>query len=187
VRDHVRYPAVAVLVDTDYAQHPSAALDAAVLIMAQVIPGPSARIGTALPTSGDVTLAGYQPLDSDGSLWRGHGPHDLPKPTNVDGGPIVQPYEPAGCVAAASALDVSAARVMVPCGLVPGASGGGLYAEQDGEVVLVGILSTVTADLAANGVVPLGALQELLQHPEQYAHGFSTAQAHHEHDRVERS
>jgi hypothetical protein len=187
VRDHVRYPAVAVLVDTDYAQHPSAALDAAVLIMAQVIPGPSARIGTALPESGDVTLAGYQPLDRDGGLWRGHGPHDLPKPTNADGGPVVQPYAPAGCVAAASALDVSAARVMVPCGLVPGASGGGLYTEQDGEVVLVGILSTVTADLAANGIVPLAALQELLQHPEQYAHGFSTAQAHHEHDRVERS
>ena len=58
VRDHVRYPAVAVLVDTDYAKHPSAALDAAVLIMAQVIPGPSARIGSALPDSGDADAGG---------------------------------------------------------------------------------------------------------------------------------
>ena len=82
---------------------------------------------------------------------------------------------------------MSTARVMVPCGLIPGASGGGLYNEENGEIVLVGILSTVTADLSANGIVPLAALQELLQHPEQYAHGFSTAQAHHEHDRVERS
>jgi hypothetical protein len=76
---------------------------------------------------------------------------------------------------------------MVPCGLVPGASGGGLYAEENGELVLVGILSTVTADLTANGVVPLDALQELLQHAERYAHGFSTADVHHEHVRTQRS
>jgi len=93
----------------------------------------------------------------------------------------------AGCVVSVDALKVSATRVTVPCGLIPGASGGPLFAEVDGKLVLVGILSTVTADLAANGIVPLAALQELLQHPEQYAHGFSTAQAHHEHDRVERS
>ena len=62
--------------------------------------------------------------------------------------------------------------MIVPCGLVPGASGGGLYAEQDGELVLVGILSTVTADQTANGVVPLASVQELLEHPDRYAHGF---------------
>ncbi len=58
VRDDIRYTAVAVLVDTDYHDHPSAELDAAVLVMAQVIPGPSARVGSALPDSGQVTLAG---------------------------------------------------------------------------------------------------------------------------------
>jgi len=43
--------------------------------------------------------------------------------------------------------------------------------------VLVGILSTVTADLSANGVVPLASLHELLEHPDRYAHGFHRTQA----------
>jgi hypothetical protein len=165
VRDHHRYPAVAVLVNTDYLDHRSEEVDVAVLVMAQVIPGPSARVGTSLPTRGDVTLAGYQPIDSDGTLLRGRATKGHLLPEDL-------PYRPAGCVAPVHSLQVSAARVMVPCGLVPGASGGGLFTEVNGELVLVGILSTVTADLSANGIAPLAALHELLEHPEQYAHGF---------------
>src|SRR3954452_5414232 len=77
VRDRVRYPAVAVLVNTEYHDHPSEALDAAVLVMAQVIPGPSVGVASALPDSGSVTLAGFQPLDSDGSLLRGPRRHEV--------------------------------------------------------------------------------------------------------------
>ena len=76
---------------------------------------------------------------------------------------------------------------MMPCGLVPGASGGGLYTEVNGEIELVGILSTVTADHTANGIVPLASLQELLNNPERYTHGFGGGNAHHEQTRVERS
>lgn len=166
VRDHVRYPAVDVLVDPRYHDHPSEEFDAAVLVMAQPIPGPSVRVGVALPDSGSVTLAGLQPLDTDGSLLRGRRREDLA------GVGSTLPYHPAGCTDPVDALDASAARVLVPCGLVPGASGGGLYAEQDGELVLIGIISTVTADQQANGVVPLASLQDLLAHPERYAHGF---------------
>ena len=71
VRNGIKYPAVAVLVNTEYADHPREEIDAAVLIMEQVIPGPSAELGIALPTSGEVALAGFQPLDSDGTLLRG--------------------------------------------------------------------------------------------------------------------
>jgi len=177
VRDHVRYPAVDVLVDTRYHDHPSEAFDAAVLVMAQPIPGPSVRVGADLPDSGSVTLAGFQPLDTDGSLLRSR--------TGVDAETAL-PYGAAGCVDQIDALNVSADRVIVPCGLVPGASGGGLYAEQHGELVLVGILSTVTSDLAANGVVPLASLQELLAHPERYAHGFH-AEAGRSADRADES
>jgi hypothetical protein len=187
VRDHLRYPAVAVLVDTDYLDHPSAELDAAVLIMAQAIPGPSARVGSALPASGQVTLAGYQPIDSDGTLLRGSRPNDHPLPKAATGTRIEIPYRPAGCVASVRSLEVSAARVMVPCGLIPGASGGGLYAEENGELVLVGILSTVTADLSANGIVPLASLHELLEHPDRYAHAFHGQHAHPAQARLELS
>jgi hypothetical protein len=177
VRDHMRYPAVAVLVDTDYVDQPSEALDAAVLIMAQVIPGPSARVGSVLPGSGPVTLAGFQPVDSDGSLMRDLRPHGRLLPNGSTGAPVAVPYWPAGCVDSVRSLAVSPARVMVPCGLVPGASGGGLFTEDNGELVLVGILSTVTADLSTNGIVPLAALHELLDHPDRYAHGFSAGGA----------
>src|SRR4051794_20833300 len=172
VRDHIRYPAVAVLVDTEYHDHPSEALDAAVLVMAQVIPGPSVGVASALPDSGSVTLAGFQPLDSDGSLLRGPRRHE------VAGEDSVLPYQPGGCSQPVEALDVSTARVLVPCGLVPGASGGGLFAEQGGQLVLVGIISTVTAGERGNGIVPLSSLQKLLQHPDRYAHGFHAAGAH---------
>ena len=175
VRDHHRYPAVAVLVDTEYFEHPSEERDVAVLIMAHAIPGPSARVGSSLPDSGQVTLAGYQPMDSDGTLLRGSGTNHHPLPQAAIGTPNVLPYGPAGCVASVQSLEVSAARVIVPCGLVPGASGGGLFTVDNGELVLVGILSTVTADQSANGVVPLASLHELLEHPDRYAHGFHGA------------
>ena len=180
VRDHHRYPAVAVLVDTDYFEHPSEELDAAVLVLAEVLPGPSARVGLALPDSGQVTLAGFQPLDSDGSLLRGGGPNDHQVAKDASGTPVALPYEPAGCVESARSLEVSGARVMVPCGLVPGASGGGLYTEDHGELVLVGILSTVTSDLTANGIVPLASLQKLLDHPDRYGNGFTARHVHRE-------
>ena len=175
VRDHARYPAVAVLVDLRFHDHPSESLDAAVLVMAQAIPGPSVRVGASLPDGGSVTLAGFQPIDGDGSLFR--GPRTEPQLKGAVGTGTATAFQPAGCVESVDALEVSAARVVVPCGLVPGASGGGLYAEQDGELVLVGILSTVTADQQANGVVPLASLQELLEHPDRYDHGFHAVDA----------
>ena len=98
VRNHVRYPAVAVLINTAYFDHPSEELDVAVLIMAQVIPGPSARVGTSLPNSGQVTLAGYQPIDSDGSLMRDRQPDNGPLSQGATGTPNDVPYRPAGCV-----------------------------------------------------------------------------------------
>jgi len=138
--------------------------------MAEVISGPSARVGSAFPDSGQVTLAGFQPVDSDGTLLRGHrlNGHLASKGAT--------PNQPAGCVESVPSLEVSAARVMVPCGLVPGASGGGLFTEDDGELVLVGILSTVTSDRSTNGIVPLASLQKLLVHPDRYEHQFTTAQ-----------
>jgi len=180
VRDNVTYTSVAVLVDTDYHDHPTSELDAAVLVMANVIPGLGARVGSTLPVSGQVTLAGFQPIDDDGTLLRdprriGHHMADGDAQTRID-----MSYRPAGCVDSAASLDVSDARVMVPCGLVPGASGGGLFIENDGELVLVGIVSTVTADLRANGVVPMTALHELLDHPDLYRHEFSNQHMHRE-------
>ena len=58
----------------------------------------------------------------------------------------------------------------MPCGLIPGASGGGLFVESNGELVLVGVISTVATNLTFNGVVPLAAVHELLANPVEYTH-----------------
>ena len=76
----------------------------------------------------------------------------------------------AGCVQPVDALVVTAAVVEVQCGLIPGSSGGGLFVQRGQGLSLVGIISTVSADITANGVVPLASLHELLQHPERYEH-----------------
>jgi hypothetical protein len=121
-------------------------------------------------------LAGLQPTDGGGTLLRGNSPDDRPLPTDATGNRTTIKYPTAGCVEAAPALKVTPTLVTMRCGLIPGASGGGLFVVNDGQLVLVGILSTVTNDLTANGIVPLASLHELLEHPDRYTHRFDTAQ-----------
>ncbi len=184
VRDDVTYPAVAVLVDPAYHDHPSPELDAAVLVLAEPIPGPSAKLGSALPAAGQVTLAGLQPIDVDGIVAARRRPSRsaVAEGRNGSGG---QDRAPHGRLRRVRRLARGGpARVTVHCGLIPGSSGGGLFAEQDGELTLVGILSTVTADLSANGVVPLSSLHELLRHPELYTHPLPNERSQNEHQRL---
>jgi hypothetical protein len=164
------YPALSVLVDASYRGAPSPRLDAAVLVMGEPIPGPSAAVGQRFPRSGSVTLAGHQPLDTDGSLLRGATPDDRPRPSGAIGSIIVLESAAAGCVHPVTVVDVTEARIRVPCGLIPGASGGGLFVSERGTLTIVGIISTVARDLTSNGVVPLSALRELLTHPDRYRH-----------------
>jgi hypothetical protein len=183
-RDGVTYPAVAVLVDDHYLDAPTAQLDAAVLVMGQVMPDPSATVGAAIPTTDALTIAGLQSLDSDGTLLRGKHPHDRLTPNGVTGTYIKIASAPAGCTVPIASLSLRGNQVDVPCGLIPGASGGGLFAEVDGTIVLVGIISTVTFDQSANGVVPLDSLHELLRHPQRYRHDLTATHSTRTHQRV---
>ncbi len=164
------YVAHEALVDDRYLDGPNPALDAAVLVMDQIVAGPAATIGVALPSTGNVTIAGYQPVDTDGTLLRGSSPHDLPSPTGATGDVTIIDTQPAGCTVPSQKLEVTKGRVDIACGLIPGVSGGGLFAERHGHVELVGIVSTVSADMTSNGIVPLDALLELTRHPERYRH-----------------
>ena len=170
VRDGVEYTVAKVLVNPKYHDSPGPLLDAAVLIMDQAIEGPSATLGNVFPAQGRVTLAGFQALDSDGSLLRGTRYDNRPLPRGATGGVIQIDSAAAGCVHLVSDLEITSTAVKVPCGLIPGASGGGLFVESNGELILVGIISTVAADLSYNGVVPLPALHELLENPVEYTH-----------------
>jgi hypothetical protein len=168
IRDGVEHAPNAVLVDRRYAGAPSAHLDAAVLVMDRPIRGPGATLGDTLPTQGLVTVAGFQPMDTDGSLLRGTSSHDHPTPKGVTGGVIEIVSLPTGCTDPASSVQIAVNQLTVGCGLVPGASGGGLFVEHGHELVLLGIISTVSDDLSSNGLTPLAAVQELLNHPGEY-------------------
>ena len=76
----------------------------------------------------------------------------------------------AGCVQRSTSVDITPNRLTIGCGLIPGASGGGLFAERSGELILIGVTSTVAGDLSSNGLVPIANVRQLLAAPEQYAH-----------------
>jgi Trypsin-like peptidase domain len=173
-RSGVEYTSVSVLVDAEYHNSPLVRFDVAVLVMDKLIPGPSALIGDSFPTDGPFTLAGHQPLDTDGSLLRGTRADNRPRPKGVTQEGVEIETAPAGCVHPASDLEITTTRVKVPCGLIPTSSGGGLFVENDGELILVGVLSTVAPDLAYNGVAPLSALHKLLDNPTEYAQRIPT-------------
>ena len=175
LRNDIEYNAVSVLVNPDYHDSPSPRLDAAVLVMDHVIPGPSASLGDAFPAQGAVTLVGFQPLDTDGSLLRGTRYDNRPQPQGSAGGAVKIETAAAGCVHRVAELEITDTRVKVPCGLIPGASGGGLFVHNNDELSLVGIISTVAPDLTYNGVTPLTAVRELLDNPDEYAHEMAGA------------
>jgi hypothetical protein len=172
VRDGVEHVPRAVLVNPRYHDAPSPHLDAAVLVMDRAIPGAAATLGDTLPTQGLVTLAGFQPIDTDGTLLRGTRYDDRPTPKGVTGGVIKIESLPSGCVDRASSIEIAADQLKVGCGLIPGASGGGLFVERDGRLVLLGIISTVSFDLSYNGLTSLAAVHELLSHPGEYTHAL---------------
>lgn len=170
VRDGVEHTTRAVLVNSRYDDAPSPHLDAAVLVLDRAIPGAAATLGETLPTQGLVTLAGFQPIDTDGTLLRGTTYDNRPTPKGVTGGVVEIESLPSGCVDRASSIEVAPDELKIGCGLIPGASGGGLFAERGGNLVLLGVISTVGRDLSYNGVTPLAAVRELLNHPGEYTH-----------------
>ena len=177
VRDGMEHTPRAVLVDPRYFAAPGPHLDAAVLVLDRAIPGAAATLGEALPTQGIVTLAGFQPIDTDGTLLRGTTYDNRPTPKGVTGGFVEIESLPSGCVDRASSIEVAPDELKIGCGLIPGASGGGLFAESGGNVVLLGIISTVGRDLSYNGVTPLAAVRELLNHPSEYTHAVPDERA----------
>ena len=170
VRDGVEHAPQALLLDPRYHDAPSPHLDAAVLIMDRAIPGRAATVGHTLPTHGLVTVAGLQPIDTDGTLLRGTSYDDRPTPKGVTGAVVEIESLPSGCVDRPSSIEIAVHQLKVGCGLVPGASGGGLFVERGGRLVLLGVISTVGFDLSYNGLTPLAAVHELLEHPLEYTH-----------------
>ena len=86
-------------------------------------------------------------------------------PKGVTGGVVEIESLPSGCVERASAIEVADDQLKIGCGLIPGASGGGLFAEQGGELVLLGVTrrSVVTSRTTVSPHSP--RCTTLLDHP----------------------
>jgi hypothetical protein len=67
-----------------------------------------------------------------------------------------------GCTVTPEQVHRDVNTVRVPCGLIPGASGGGLYSVDGDRVTLAGVLSTVTMDHTVNGFVPLHSVTAMI-------------------------
>jgi hypothetical protein len=172
LRDGISYEPAAVLVNPQYHRSPRARLDAAVLVMSSAIPGAAATLADTFPAAGAATVAGFQPLDSDGSLLRGTRHDDRPRPKSASGPLIKIETGVAACVGTVAALEITDAEVTAPCGLIPGASGGGLFVGSHQHPILAGVISTVAHDLSYNGLAPLAAVHELLNYPSTYTYAM---------------
>ena len=123
LRHGVAYSVEAVLINPEYRDSPIPRFDAAVLVLDRIIPGPSATLGDAFPADGLATLAGLQPLDTDGSLLRGTRYDNRPHPSGATG--VVTRIRSAavGCESPVTALEITESQWRVPCGLIPGRVG----------------------------------------------------------------
>jgi hypothetical protein len=164
--------AIEVIVDLRYLDDHSPEYDAAVLVLDHPIPGQGAVIANAFPTSGTLTAVGFQRVDDDGDLLRGRTLGE--RPVGADGLRFgAHDRAPAGCQIEVDDLELLTDRVKIGCGLIPGASGGGLLTIVDDQIVLAGIVSTVSTDMKTNSLVPLDSLWELLD--EAATHTFEVA------------
>ena len=102
------------------------------------------------------------------SLLRGTRYDNRPHPTAASGPVVEIESSAAGCVGPAADLQISHARVKVRCGLIPGASGGGLFVGAIERPILVGVISTVAYDLSYNELVPVAEVHRLLDNACTY-------------------
>jgi hypothetical protein len=141
--------------------------------MERALPGLTATLGDSVATRGFVTVTGFQRIDTDGTLLRGTSYRDRPVPKGATGGVVEVDSLPVGCVERASSIEISGDQRKVGCGLVPGGSGGGLFAAERGRLVLHGIVSTVDFDLSCNGLTRPAAVHQLLNHSGRYTHALA--------------
>lgn len=187
-RSGVRYDVSEVYVDTMLWKNRFIPKDdVAVLVMKSPVIGPGLHLADSFETDQPATLVGMQPA-AFGTWLRGtdlsshmqlvaacrqistkrcakalstniRSTKSSKTPTRI----------PSACyIPAASAIWSEKGHWRVPCGAVPGASGGPLIAAGVNGPTLVGVVSSVDSSLKYNGVAPVEKIQYLLAHPDKY-------------------
>jgi len=165
-RSGVRYDILEVYVDMSWKDGTQSKDDVAVLVMESPIPGPSLHLSNSFEPNQSATLIGFQP--SGGGSWlRGadYDSHSELMSTSYASHATV----PAACSLAATSFKWSKnGHWWIPCGMVPGASGGPLVIAGVNGPTLVGVASSVDFKLESNGVAPVEKVQYLLRNRELY-------------------
>jgi secreted trypsin-like serine protease len=167
-KDGVRYDIEQVLIDST--PHPGVRpeYDAAVLIMKDAVPGPGVSLAESFTGKQSTVLIGFQSVDTDGTWLRGKNYDDKPSPKGASEGVTFISAAPAACSVEGSDITWSSKYWTIPCGMVPGGSGGPLVVSTATGYKLVGVLSTVSYDLTKNGIVPVERVQEMLEDPSAF-------------------
>lgn len=136
--------------------------DLAILQLSEPIP----NIGVELGSRKDVHLGGivvaYQPLTKESELYR---PDTYEAITSLS---LMQSRIPAACDFTGRQVTHQKKTMDIPCGMIPGGSGGPVLVAKDGRLLLVGVVSSVNKGLSFNSIAPVSLATEMLLDPERY-------------------
>ncbi len=169
-----RYDVTSVLVDVEaYPQDGQlySNRDVAVLILREQIPGVGAYLGEDSLIENGATLVGYQSTSSIESFYRPKDYASLKQGKN-NVGVIPLASAPAACSIRREDIEIRKGFWSVPCGMIPGGSGGPMIVSTANDLYIVGVLSSVNASLSSNGIAPVSAVRALIANPAKYTHSY---------------
>ena len=152
-------------------------LDVAVLVMDDPIPGPRQRSATSSPLQGMLTVAGFQPLDTDGSLLAEPATttvHSHRAPPAASSRSTPRPPDASSGLPGRNRRQPREATVRPH----PRCVRRRRFVDDNGELTLVGVISTVDHELTFNRLAPMSALHELLNNPDAYTHRMTRDASH---------
>lgn len=169
-----RYDVTSALVDTEaYPQDGQlySNRDVAVLVLREQIPGVGVYLGEDSLIEHGATLVGYQSVSSIESFYR---PKDYASLKQGTKGTGVVPLAsaPAACSVRYEDIEIREGFWSVPCGMIPGGSGGPMIVSTANSQYLVGVLSSVNGSLSSNGIAPVSAVLALIANPAKYTHSY---------------
>lgn len=141
--------------------------DMAVLVLTKSIPGIGVDFGSHEDIRTGGTLIGYQPLTNKDSFYH---PSSHDKLTSVG---LTTTTAPAACTFTGSQVTAIKDFWSIPCGMIPGGSGGPVLVLKNGKLLLVGVLSSVDASLSSNGITSVSVAAAMLLNPDRYYYSLT--------------
>lgn len=166
-RSGVRYDVLEVYVDMSWKNKFSSKDDVAVLVMKSPVLGPGLHLADSFEPDQPATLVGLQPA-AFGTWLRGIDYDSHIKLMSTKSSWTNNTIPTACDISATSFRWSKKDHWWVPCGVVPGASGGPLIAAGVNGPTLVGVVSSVDFNLEYNGVAPVEKIQYLLKYRDKY-------------------